>query len=114
MPYVLSDDEIDVLVRYLKFQQADPSLYHLAEHPEAHSEFRGYAGNELLSNTLSKGRLYGVSVFDELPSDMLSEGRPEGTSVFDCWSEPDQGTFDLHLPVQNWAHCSKTQSASSH
>ena len=74
MPYVLSDDEIDVLIRYLKFQQADPSLYHLAEHLEAHSEFRGYAGDELLSNTLSKGRPYGASVFDELPSDTLSEG----------------------------------------
>ena len=103
MPYVLLDDEIDVLVRYLKFQQADPSLYHLAECLEAHSEFCGYAGNKLLSNTLSKGRPDGMSVSDELLSDMLSDRQLEGMSVFDCWSEPDQGMFDLHLSVQNCA-----------
>jgi hypothetical protein len=101
MPYVLLDDEIDILVDYLKFQQAGTSLYHLADHLEAHCpEFCGYPSDKFLSNMLSKGQPYGMSVFDELPSNMLSEGQPEGTSVFDCWSEPDQGIFDLHLPVQ--------------
>jgi hypothetical protein len=71
MPYLLSDEEIVVLVCYLKIQQADAPLYPLVQCLEAHRpEFHYYVNNKLLSDGQSNGQL-------------------DGTSMFDRWSEPD-------------------------